>query len=140
MFIRKKSIAKLIVGVIILMGIAFLIGGVVLPFDTERDSVVETRMVSFRGDFTEKRARDVLFAAVRYECNANSKSARLVDYSLADAVVANVPGRRVGESWVFRYGDPEAIVTTSGVVSGDLLKNLGDRCYNSRYDWVDIDG
>ena len=88
---------------------------------------VDTGLTFEKSDFTEANAREVLELAVRNEC---MKSNLGISAGLSSAlrIVANAPAVQRGDNWEFSYDQKTALVTPSGRVSGDLLKNLISKC------------
>ncbi len=78
-------------------------------------------------DFSETNARETLELAVRNEC---SKSNVGITAGLTSAlrIVASAPAVQRGDNWEFSYDQKTVLVTSSGRVSGELLRDLISQC------------
>ena len=91
------------------------------------DITVDTGRMFDVSDFSEAEARETLGIAVRNEC---SKSNIGITAGLTSAlrIVDSAPAIRSGDNWEFRYDQKTALVTPSGMVSGELLRALISQC------------
>ncbi len=90
-------------------------------------ATVDTSRTFDVSDFSETNARETLELAVRNEC---SKSNIGITAGLTSAlrIVDSAPAVQRGDNWEFRYDQKTALVTPSGKVSGELLRELISRC------------
>ena len=88
---------------------------------------VDTGLTFDVSDFSETNAREILELAVRNEC---SKSNVGITAGLSSAlrVVSSAPAVKRGDNWGFSYDQKTALVTPSGTVSGELLRDLISMC------------
>ena len=91
------------------------------------NAAVDTGRTFDVSDFSETNARETLEHAVRNEC---SKSNVGVTVGLTSAlrIVASAPAIQRGDNWEFSYDQKTALVTSSGRVSGELLRELISKC------------
>jgi hypothetical protein len=91
------------------------------------DATVDTGRTFDVSDFSEINAREILELAVRNEC---SKSNAGITAGLTSAlrIVASAPAIQRGDNWEFSYEQDTALVTPSGRVSGELLRDLISHC------------
>ncbi len=90
-------------------------------------ATVDTDRTFDVSDFSETNARETLEIAVRSEC---SKSNVGITAGLTSAlrIVASAPAVQRGDNWEFSYDQKTALVTPSGGVSGELLRELISLC------------
>ncbi len=90
-------------------------------------TTVDTGWTFDVSDFSETNARETLELALRNEC---SKSNVGITAGLTSAlrIVASAPAVRRGDNWEFSYDQKTALVTPSGRVSGELLRDLISQC------------
>ncbi len=91
------------------------------------NATVDTGRTFDVSDFSETNARETLELAVRNEC---SKSNIGITAGLTSAlrIVDSAPAVQRGDNWEFSYDQKTALVTPSGRVSGELLRDLISRC------------
>ena len=90
-------------------------------------ATVDTGRTFDVSDFSETNARETLELAVRNEC---SKSNIGITAGLTSAlrIVDSAPAVQRGGNWEFSYDQKTALVTPSGRVSGELLRDLISQC------------
>ncbi len=91
------------------------------------NATVDTGRTFDVSDFSETNARETLGLAVRNEC---SKSNIVITAGLTSAlrIVDSAPAVQRGGNWEFSYDQKTALVTPSGRVSGELLRELISKC------------
>ncbi len=91
------------------------------------NKTIDTGLTFDVSDFSESNAREVLELAVRNEC-AKSNVGITVGLSSALRTVASAPAVKRGDNWEFSHDQTTALVTPSGTVSGELLRDLISQC------------
>lgn len=104
----------------------FLVAFVILA-GCSSNVTVDTGRTFDVSDFSEANAREVLELAVRNEC-AKSNVGITAGLSSSLRIVASAPAVQRGDNWEFSHDQTTALVTPSGTVSGELLRDLISQC------------
>lgn len=91
------------------------------------NATVDTGRTFDVSDFSETNARETLELAVRNEC-LKSNVGITAGLTSALRIAASAPAIQRGDNWEFSYDQKTALVTPSGRVSGELLRELISKC------------